>query len=211
VKAIKKPEFNKINVIRCPAAQLKNENNSALNKSTCAGREQCHILVFRYCVRKIYTGRVYFFELQYLIRLPACAAASAGRCWVNIDNAVSRFNFFIRRIAVEITEVRITLRSEEKLKAFASITFDDCFVVRGLKVISGSQGYFVSMPSRKRKDGSYQDIAHPVNNDMRKKIEDKVLDAFESEMGKGGAAKAATGIEEEEADLSEELPESDSK
>jgi stage V sporulation protein G len=85
---------------------------------------------------------------------------------------------------VEITEVRITLRNEYKLKAFASITFDDCFVVRGLKVINGSQGYFVSMPSRKRRDGSYQDIAHPINNDMRKRIEDKVLDAFETELNK---------------------------
>jgi stage V sporulation protein G len=109
---------------------------------------------------------------------------------------VPRFNFFIRRAPVEISEVRITLRNEEKLKAFASITFDDCFVVRGLKVISGSQGYFVSMPSRKRKDGSYQDIAHPINNEMRKKIEDKVLDAFESELSKGGGepkASADTG------------------
>jgi len=93
---------------------------------------------------------------------------------------------------VDITEVRITLRNEEKLKAFASITFDDCFVVRGLKVINGSQGYFVSMPSRKRKDGSYQDVAHPINNEMRKKIEDKVLDAFENELNKAGAAGAAT-------------------
>ncbi len=83
---------------------------------------------------------------------------------------------------MNITEVRITLRNEEKLKAFASITFDDCFVVRGLKVINGSQGYFVSMPSRKRKDGSYQDIAHPINNEMRKEIEDKVLDAFEKDL-----------------------------
>ena len=106
---------------------------------------------------------------------------------------------------MEITEVRITLRSEEKLKAFASITFDDCFVVRGLKVISGSQGYFVSMPSRKRKDGSYQDIAHPINNEMRKKIEDKVLDAFESELSKGGAPKATTGNDEDETDMSDEL------
>jgi stage V sporulation protein G len=105
---------------------------------------------------------------------------------------------------VEITEVRITLRNEEKLKAFASITFDDCFVVRGLKVISGSQGYFVSMPSRKRKDGSYQDIAHPINNEMRKKIEDKVLDAFESELSKGGMPKATVNPEEDETDLSEE-------
>jgi stage V sporulation protein G len=89
---------------------------------------------------------------------------------------------------VDITEVRITLRNEDKLKAFASITFDDCFVVRGLKVISGSQGYFVSMPSRKRKDGTYQDIAHPINNNMRKRIEDQVLDAFESEFNKTGSS-----------------------
>jgi stage V sporulation protein G len=110
---------------------------------------------------------------------------------------------------VDITEVRITLRNEEKLKAFASITFDDCFVVRGLKVINGSQGYFVSMPSRKRKDGSYQDVAHPINNEMRKKIEDKVLDAFENELNKSGAAagpvtKAPPVTEEEDFDLEDE-------
>ena len=87
---------------------------------------------------------------------------------------------------MEITEVRITLRNEDKLKAFASITFDDCFVVRGLKVISGAQGYFVSMPSRKRHDDTYQDIAHPINNDMRQEIEDKVLDAFEQELELSG-------------------------
>jgi stage V sporulation protein G len=88
---------------------------------------------------------------------------------------------------VKITEIRIALRDEEKLKAFASITFDDCFVVRGLKVINGSQGYFVSMPSRKRKDGTYQDIAHPINNDTRKEIEEKVLDAFETELNRSSS------------------------
>ena len=105
---------------------------------------------------------------------------------------------------MDISEVRITLRNEEKLKAFASITFDDCFVVRGLKVISGSQGYFVSMPSRKRKDGSYQDIAHPINNEMRKKIEDKVLDAFESELGKGGEIKPSAVSDSDETDVGDE-------
>jgi stage V sporulation protein G len=118
------------------------------------------------------------------------------------------FHLFIRRLQVEITEVRITLRNEEKLKAFASITFDDCFVVRGLKVINGSQGYFVSMPSRKRKDGSYQDVAHPINNEMRKKIEDKVLDAFENELNKSGAAqtvtKAPSPAEEEDFDIEDD-------
>jgi stage V sporulation protein G len=80
---------------------------------------------------------------------------------------------------VEITEVKLTLRNEEKLKAFVSLTFDNAFVVRGLKVINGKEGYFVSMPSRKRKDGSYQDIAHPINNEMRKKLEDAILDEYE--------------------------------
>jgi len=80
---------------------------------------------------------------------------------------------------VEITEVRITLRDEERLKAFANITFDNAFVIRGLKVINGNNGYFVSMPSRKRTDGTHQDIAHPVNNEMRRLIEEKVLQAYE--------------------------------
>ena len=77
---------------------------------------------------------------------------------------------------MEITEVRITLRNEEKLKAFANITFDGAFVVRGLKIIKGAGGFFISMPSRKRPDGSHQDIAHPINSEMRKDIEDKVLE-----------------------------------
>jgi stage V sporulation protein G len=85
---------------------------------------------------------------------------------------------------VEITEVRIIPKNERKLKAFATITFDDCFVVKGLKVINGSQGYFVSMPSRKRKDGTFQDLAHPITNEMRQKIENYVLDAFEHEISK---------------------------
>ena len=87
---------------------------------------------------------------------------------------------------MEITEVRITLRDEAKLKAFANVTFDNAFVIRGLKVINGNSGYFVSMPSRKRKDGTHQDIAHPINNEMRKMIEDKVLAAYEEELKKAG-------------------------
>ena len=102
---------------------------------------------------------------------------------------------------MKITEVRITLRNEEKLKAFASITFDDCFVVRGLKIINGSQGHFVSMPSRKRRDDSYQDIAHPINNEMRNEIENKVLDAFEKELDSAGPiARAEFQPDEEYAD-----------
>ncbi len=83
---------------------------------------------------------------------------------------------------MEITEVRVTLRDESKLKAFANVTFDNAFVIRGLKVISGAKGYFVSMPSRRRPDGSHQDIAHPINSDMRKIIERTVLDAYERKL-----------------------------
>ena len=93
---------------------------------------------------------------------------------------------------VEITEVRITLRDEAKLKAFVNVTLDDSFVIRGLKVINGTKGYFVSMPSRKRKNGTHQDIAHPINNEMRRMIEDKVLAAYENEL----KAKEAGGTEQ---------------
>jgi len=79
---------------------------------------------------------------------------------------------------MEITEVKVFPVNEEKLKAYASITFDNCFVVRNLKVINGNNGLFVAMPSVKRKDGTYQDTAHPLNNEMRKMIETKVLDEY---------------------------------
>lgn len=81
---------------------------------------------------------------------------------------------------MKVTEVRITLRDDGRLLAFANITLDDCFVVRGLKIIEGDEGTFVSMPSRKRHNGYYQDIAHPINNDTRREIESSVLQAYEN-------------------------------
>jgi stage V sporulation protein G len=83
---------------------------------------------------------------------------------------------------MQITEVRIFLRNEERLKAYAAITFDDAFVVRNLKVVQGQKGIFVAMPSRKTSDGSYKDVAHPVNNEMRDLIEKKVLEAYEAKL-----------------------------
>jgi stage V sporulation protein G len=85
---------------------------------------------------------------------------------------------------VEITEVRITLRGEDKLRGFANVTFDHAFVVRGLKIICGVRGLFVSMPSRRRPDGTYQDVAHPINIDMRKRLENAIIDAYEKEVQK---------------------------
>ena len=83
---------------------------------------------------------------------------------------------------MNITEIRVTLRDEEKLKGFANVTFDGAFVIRGMKIIQGTKGYFVSMPSRKRPDGTHQDIAHPVNTGMRQMIEKSVLEAYELEL-----------------------------
>lgn len=82
---------------------------------------------------------------------------------------------------MNITEVRISLRDDAKLKAFASITLDNCFVVRGLKIIEGKSGTFIAMPSRKRKDGEYQDIAHPINNEARAVMEKVILKAYREE------------------------------
>lgn len=87
---------------------------------------------------------------------------------------------------MEITEVRVFPVNEERLKAFATITFDNCFVIRDLKIINGNNGLFVAMPSKKRKDGQFKDIAHPLNNDCRNMIENKVLGEYSKIMKERG-------------------------
>lgn len=85
---------------------------------------------------------------------------------------------------MKITEVRISLRDDEKLKAFVSITLENCFVIRGLKIIKGHKGLFVAMPSRKRPDGTFQDLAHPINNEMRSMMEAEILSYYRQELEK---------------------------
>ena len=80
---------------------------------------------------------------------------------------------------MEITEVRVYPVDEEKLKAYVTITFDHCFVVRDLKIIQGTNGLFVAMPSRKSKDGTFKDTAHPLNSETRRMIEDRILHKYE--------------------------------
>lgn len=87
---------------------------------------------------------------------------------------------------MEITEIRLTMRNEPKLRAFANVTFDNAFVIRGMKIINGNKGLFISMPSKKRPDGTYQDIAHPVNTEMRRRVEKAVLNAYQNELNKAG-------------------------
>jgi stage V sporulation protein G len=75
--------------------------------------------------------------------------------------------------------VRIVKKDDSKLKAVASVTIEDCFVVHDIKVIEGTEGYFIAMPSRKTNDGEYKDIAHPINTETREALRTAILAAFE--------------------------------
>lgn len=82
---------------------------------------------------------------------------------------------------MKISDVRIRIidREGSKLKAIASITIDECFVIHDIKVIEGREGYFISMPSRKTPDGEYRDIVHPINTETREQIISVILEAYE--------------------------------
>ncbi len=80
---------------------------------------------------------------------------------------------------MRITDIKVLpVGGEGKLKAYVSIKIDDCFIVRDMKVIKGTQGYFVAMPSKKMKDGTYRDLAHPLDKGTRQRLEDKILLEF---------------------------------
>ena len=89
---------------------------------------------------------------------------------------------------MKITEVKVFPVNEERLKAYVSITIDDVFVIRDLKIINGTSGLFVAMPSKKRKDGQFKDIAHPLNQETRLMIEDAVFKAYEEQVKAMGAS-----------------------
>ena len=82
---------------------------------------------------------------------------------------------------MEITDIRIKkVTGESKMKAVASVTFDNAFAVHDVKVIEGPEKLFVAMPSRRTPDGEYRDIAHPINSDMRSMLESRVLAAYDA-------------------------------
>jgi stage V sporulation protein G len=105
---------------------------------------------------------------------------------------------------MEFTEVRVTLRDEPRLKAFVNVTFDDDFVIRGMKVIEGRKGLFVAMPSRKGKDGTFRDIAHPINNNMRKRLEKVVLDEYYNKCEEEGKNPKGSDLEQEDFEAPDE-------
>ncbi len=80
---------------------------------------------------------------------------------------------------MEITEVKVYLANEGKLKGYATMVLDGCFIIRDMKIIkSDNKGLFVSMPSRRKKDGSFKDIVHPLNSETRKMIEEKIIEEY---------------------------------
>ena len=97
---------------------------------------------------------------------------------------------------MKITEIRIHLMGEERLKAFASVTFDDSFVVRNMKIVEGAKGVFLCMPSRKLPDGSHKDMVHPINQEFRQYLEDNVLQAYKDELAKTPGGKTKAPIED---------------
>jgi stage V sporulation protein G len=83
---------------------------------------------------------------------------------------------------MEITDIRIRkVSSEGKLKAYVTVTFDECFVVHNVKVIEGKTGVFIAMPSRKTKTGEYKDVAHPINSEFRTYLQSRILKDYEAE------------------------------
>ena len=80
---------------------------------------------------------------------------------------------------MEITQVKVFPVDEEKLKAYVSIVLDDCFLVSDLKVIQGPNGLFISMPSKRKKNGDFKDIAHPLNRETREQMERRILTEYQ--------------------------------
>lgn len=102
---------------------------------------------------------------------------------------------------MEITDVRLRkIETEGKLRAYVSITFDDSFVVHDLRVIDGTKGMFVAMPSKRLPNGDHKDIAHPINTEIREKIQNAVLDVYNRELEEAPQVKVEEVKEEEKVE-----------
>ena len=108
---------------------------------------------------------------------------------------------------MEITDIRIRqVTADGKLKAYVTVTFDDCFVVHNVKVIEGKNGAFIAMPSRKTKTGEYKDVAHPINSSFRGILQDRILEEYRRvSESQGEGAQMLDPHQIEEQDLSQEM------
>ena len=118
---------------------------------------------------------------------------------------------------MEITDVKVFPVKEEKLKAFVSIVIDDCFMVNDIKIIQGRDSRFISMPSRRKKNGDFKDVAHPLNNDTRREMEHRILAEYDRVRGvrevaepeKPAMAVEAAANEERETESAVDEPDGD--
>ena len=82
---------------------------------------------------------------------------------------------------MQITELRIRkVEDEGKLRAYVTVTFDNCFVVHNVKIIEGQNGLFIAMPSRKTANGEYKDVAHPISPEFRSELQTKIIDEYKA-------------------------------
>lgn len=95
---------------------------------------------------------------------------------------------------MNITDVRVRkLLPEGKMKAIVSVTLDDAFVIHDVKVVDGQSGLFVAMPSRKTPNGEFRDIAHPISQEARDALQQKVLEKYSQALALEEAEAAASG------------------
>ena len=112
---------------------------------------------------------------------------------------------------MQVTEVKITpVNNVSKLKGFASVVFDNCFIVTDIKIIQTPNGAFLSMPSKKSRNGKFRDVAHPLNMDTRLMIENKVFEEFEKVTGEKLERRQSVDVNEE-SQVAEEVEKEEEK
>ena len=103
---------------------------------------------------------------------------------------------------MEITDVRVFPIEDEKLCAYVSVVLDRCFMINDIKIIRGREGLFISMPSRKRRNGEFKDVAHPLNQETRRRFEDRILSEYRARLEGGDGAGAPAGAAPQESETS---------
>lgn len=99
---------------------------------------------------------------------------------------------------MKVTEVKIFPVTDDKLKAFVSVVLDHCFMVNDIKVIEGRDGRFISMPSRRKRNGKFKDVAHPLNSETRQMLEEEILGEYDRMLD--GDAASSTDSRRDDAE-----------
>jgi stage V sporulation protein G len=94
---------------------------------------------------------------------------------------------------MDITDVKVFPVHEEKLKAYVSVVLDGCFIVSDIKIIQGGNGLFISMPSKKKKNGEFKDVAHPLNRETRELFERRIIGEYQKIGAEAGTVSASEG------------------